>query len=45
MKCRGRLEEHTLLQVVVFRGLTYDNVTRCGRAADRALRHSSVAAA
>lgn len=40
MKCRGSLGEHTL-----FRSLTYDNVTRCGRAADWALRHSSVAAA
>lgn len=34
-----------LLQVVVLRGLTYDNVSGCRRATDRALRHSSVAAA
>lgn len=39
------LENHTSLQVVVIRGLTYDNVTRCGRAADWALWHSSITAA
>lgn len=43
--CLKSLEKHTSLQVVIPHSLTYDNVSRCGRATDGALWHGSITAA